>query len=241
MSNIATIILGLVQGITEFIPISSSGHLNLLQTIFGLTPSLDLNIFLNTATLFSVLIYFRNHIDYLKSNLKYIFFATLPLVLFSYAFIDHLDKIYEDRNLLPFFFLISSLIVLSTRFIATKEKNLSFSMALVVGVFQIMAVLPGISRSGITILTGLLLGLKRKDAFLFSFSLYIPASIGAIFLDIKDSSSFYYFEPIYVLTFLLTVVIGVITLKLLKNTLVNNHYYLFGLYTLLLSAYLILT
>ncbi len=241
MSNIVTITLGVVQGITEFIPISSSGHLNLLQTIFGLTPSLDLNIFLNTATLFSVLIYFRNHTDYLKSKLKYILLATLPLVLFSCIFVNYLYKIYEDSNLLPFFFLATSLMVLSTRFIAPKGKNLSYSMALAIGIFQVLAVLPGISRSGITILIGLLLGLSRKETFLFSFALFIPASIGAIFLDIKNSSLLNFIEPTHILTFLLTVVIGVVALKLLKNTLINNYYYLFGVYTLLLSLYLILT
>ncbi len=240
MSNLSIIVLGVVQGITEFIPVSSSGHLNLFQSIFGFSNFLDLNIFLNTATLLSVIIFFRNYSDYFMKNLKFILIGSLPIIAVGLLLRDSINNIYDSPLLLPPFFLITSLLVLLTRVIPSKNYQLNYSKALTIGLFQAVAILPGISRSGATILAALLLGLSRKQAFYFSFSLFIPASIGAILFELGNITPVSFFQPIYLVTFTLTAAIGVIALKLLRNTLVNNHYWIFGIYTLILSFCLFL-
>lgn len=236
MNPLQSYLLGLVQGITEFLPISSSGHLNLLQHFFGLTPSLSLDIFLNTATLFSVIFFFKNQIKYFFNNLLYIIVASVPATLVGILLKDQVENIFGDIHLLPYFFLITSALLVSTKFIKSKtESKLNFKNALIIGIMQAVAILPAVSRAGATITTGLWLGLAPVEAFNFSFCLFIVASLGTIVLDHKNLFMASNFSPVMLTTFFITFVSGIIALYLLKKVLASKNMWYFGIYTIILA------
>ena len=226
-------------GITEFLPISSSGHLNLLQHFFGLTPSLSLDIFLNTATLFSVLFFFKKQIKYFFNNLKYIIIASIPAALVGIFLKDQVQIVFANTKLLPYFFLITSTLLISTKFIKNKSNlKLNYKNYLLIGLMQAMAILPAVSRSGITITTALLLGLAPLEAFNFSFCLFIVASLGTIVLDYKNLFIAPNFSPVMLSSFFITFIAGIIALYFLKKIVISKNLWMFGIYTLILSVVL---
>jgi undecaprenyl-diphosphatase len=236
MSSLQGLILAFVQGITEFLPVSSSGHLNLLQHLFGLKSSLTFDIFLNTATLFSVLFFFRNKIKYFFDNLLYIIIGSIPAGLVGVLFKKQIAIIFADVKLLPYFFLVTAIFLLITKFLLPKSEKLDVKKALIIGFFQAAAILPAVSRSGSTIFAGLLMGLSTIEAFNFSFCLFIPASIGAIVLDLKDLTiSGTFFTPVYLLSFIITAIVGYFALSVLKKILAGGKFWYFGIYLLILS------
>ena len=170
MTLFQSLILSVIQGISEFLPISSSGHLNLAQHFMGISPSLALDIFLNTATFFSVLFFFRHQISYFKNNLLYIIIGSLPAGLVGILLKDQIETIFGNPKLLPFFFLITAVFVLLTKWAKKSGSDMDIKKALVIGIFQAVAILPGVSRAGSTIFIALMLGLPAQAAFNYSFS-----------------------------------------------------------------------
>lgn len=238
MSYLQGFFLAVVQGITEFLPVSSSGHLNLLQHFLELKPSLTLDIFLNTATLFSVLFFFRTKIKYFFNNLPYIIIGSIPAALVGIFLKDQVEVIFSNLNLLPYFFLITALCLLSTKFLPFRNEALNIKKALIIGIFQAIAILPAVSRSGSTIFAGLLVGLSSVESFNFSFSLFIPASLGALLLDVKNLNSLNILQPNLVLSFLTTFIVGVLALTILNKLLVKRKLWYFGVYVFILAIWL---
>lgn len=235
MSLLQSLILAVVQGITEFLPISSDGHLNLVQHFFGFSPSLTFDVFLHLATFFSVLFFFRKKIPYFISNLKYIIVGSIPAVIVGFCFKDQIESLFASPSLLPFFFLITAAYALSTKFLKKQDKKVTYLSALVIGTFQALALLPGVSRSGGTIFSALLFGLSPLNAFNFSFSLFIPASAGAILLELKDILSPSILTANNLLAFVFAFFVGLAALKILEKALTSNKYWYFGVYTLILA------
>lgn len=235
MNFIQAIYFGIIQGAAEFLPISSSGHLNLAQYFSKFTPSLGFDIFLNTATLISVLFFFRDKISYFFKNLFFIIIGTVPAAVIGVIFKHKFESIFADIHLLPYFFLITSTFMLISAKIKKSDKKMTIAKAIIIGIFQSVAILPGVSRAGSTIFAGLLLGLSPIEAFDFSFSLFIPASLGAIVLGIKDMSGFPLTSPSYILCFLITLITGIFALKILKKVLIGNKLWYFGIYTTVLA------
>lgn len=235
MNLFQSIILSTVQGISEFLPISSSGHLNLFQYLFNLQPSLTFDVFLNTATLISVLFFFRKQLDYFFKNLKYIIVGSIPAALAGIFLKNQFEAIFSDIKLLPFFFLITAAFVFSTKYLSDKSEKMDYKKALIIGLFQAVAILPAVSRSGSTIFAGLLLGLAPMEAFNFSFSLFIPASIGALLLSAKDLKGANLFEPNYLIAFVITTIVGIIALMILKKVLIGKKLWIFGFYVLIIA------
>jgi len=235
MNFLQAIILSLVQGISEFLPISSKGHLNLAQHLLGLQSSLTFDIFLNTATLLSVIFFFRKQIPYFIKNLKYIIVGTLPAIFFGFILKQRLEGIFENPDILPYFFLVTAVMLFSTKYLKLNDQKLTYKKALIIGIIQSFALFPGISRSGSTIFAGLLVGLSASSAFNFSFALFIPASLGALVLDIKDLSGANYFSPVYLFSFVLTAVVGYFALSYLKKVLVSHKFWFFGVYITILA------
>lgn len=235
MSFIQAIILSFIQGIAEFLPISSSGHLNLAQYFFKIEPSLTLDIFLNTATFLSVLFFFRKQLKYFFTNLKFIIVASIPAALVGILFKDQVDSIFADIHFLPFFFILGSIFVFSTKFFGSKDEKLNYKKAIIIGIFQAIAILPGVSRAGATIFAGLLLGLAPIQAFNFSFCLFIPASFGALILGAKDLSTSGILSPEYLLAFIITFFVGIFALGVLKKVLIGQRFWIFGIYTFILA------
>ncbi len=189
------IILGLIQGLTEFLPVSSSGHLALFHDIFGLEEATQaFDIFLHMATLIAVFIYYWKDIWPLIKNpfqrtTALLVAGTIPTVIAALLFNDALGEIFVGAKNLGFNFLFTGLVLLyaDTRRTGKKKiRNMSIFDALVVGTMQGIAIAPAISRSGMTISGCLSRNMDRKNAAKFSFLLSIPAILGAMVLTLKD-------------------------------------------------------
>ncbi|MBI2054203.1 MAG: undecaprenyl-diphosphate phosphatase [Candidatus Staskawiczbacteria bacterium] len=181
MDIFQSIILGIVQGITEFLPISSSGHLVLLQKMFGIKePPIFFDTLIHFATILAVIFYLRKEIWSVLKGLNkkenqrlvlLILLATIPAVVVGFSMKDEIDEIFNSLSLLAVSFLITALILFLTKFFENGKKNLeklSWLDSLLIGIFQALAILPGVSRSGGTISAGFFRGLDRTSAFKFS-------------------------------------------------------------------------
>ena len=238
MSLTSLLLLSLIQGITEFLPVSSSGHLNLFQSFLNITPSLSFDVFLNTATLFSVIFVFRRQIKNFLKNLPLIVLGSLPAAIIGLLFSSPIGSIFSQTQYLPFFFLFTSILLFSLKFIKAKNQPLTPLKALIIGLFQTLALFPGVSRSASTLFAALLLGLSPQNAFKFSFYLFIPASLGALLLNVGEVSSLSSFSALPSLTaFLLAFLVGILCLHLLRRLLIGRRLWLFGFYTLILSLF----
>ena len=196
MSNIQAFFLGLVQGLAEFLPISSSGHTTLLQMFFGIGEAPEiLNVLLHLGTLLVVLLVYRKAIwemlrHPIKSELKWVILATIPTVIAALTIKDKLEGYFGDFKYLGYFFLFTSFVLLVgeavNRLRAQKHKHMRWYDALVMGCMQVLAILPGVSRSGCTISGGMVTGLSRRHSVDFSFLMSIPAILGSAVLGAKD-------------------------------------------------------
>ena len=246
-------ILSVLQGIAEFLPISSSGHIVTFGSIMeslGPEPKkrldiTELNIVLHAGTLLSILLYYHRAIlqILLKSRrlIPLICIGTLPVVVSglsikysSYAWID------KDPLLAGFMFVVTGFLLMTLPRLGegtTEYTEINWRQALLIGLFQAVAILPGISRSGSTIVGGCLLGLKRESAATFSFLLAIPAILGAVTLEcrdlLKEGSST---SPVLLaFGFVLSFVVGLISLVLLVRWLGKGKLHLFAYYVILLG------
>ena len=201
MNIFNAIILGVLQGLTEFLPVSSSGHLVLMQKIFGITePALFFDTMLHIGTLLAVFVILRRDIwDILRKIIQpltlYLIIATIPAVIIALAFGDIIEHAFESGKFLGVCFLITTALLVTAEFLS-KRANASGGLksgdkmnwldALVIGIMQAVAIAPGISRSGATISGALSRKLDRDFAARFSFLLSIPAILGAVVLQSKD-------------------------------------------------------
>lgn len=195
MNILEAIILGLIQGLTEFLPVSSSGHLVLFQNLFGIKEATQaFSILLHVATLIAVFIYYWKDIWALicrpfQRTTALLIAGTIPTVVIALLFNDTFDAIFGAGKFIGFNFIFTGLILLyadQRREGRKKIKNMSIFDALVVGTMQGVAILPAVSRSGMTISTCLARGVNRENAARFSFLLSIPAILGGMVLTIKD-------------------------------------------------------
>ncbi len=203
MTWIEALVLGLLQGLTEFLPVSSSGHLEIGSAIFGLQEeNLTFSIIVHGATFLSVIVVFRNDILNLIKGLfrfewndetKFILLlivSALPVGIVGVVFKSQIESLFEGNILLVgSMLLITSLLLLLTSFAPNKKKDITLKSAIIIGIAQTIAVLPGISRSGATISTALYLGIDREKATRFSFLMVLIPIFGASFLEILELTS----------------------------------------------------
>lgn len=244
MSIWKSLFLGLLQGLTEFLPISSSGHLVLGQKFFNLQPPIFFDILIHFGTLFAIIFYFFKDFNKLKSKkfLSLLIVGTLPAGIIGLFLREKLEIIFDSYSIVGFSFLITALLLFSTKFISRQNKTIgkiSWREAFFIGCFQALALLPGVSRSGATIVAGLFLGLKRQEAFSFSFFLAIPAIVGALLLEtlkrgVEGNLT------IGLMGMLMAFFSGFLALKILQRILTKGKLFYFGFYCLFLGA-LILT
>ena len=191
---IEILILSAVQGISEFLPISSSAHLILISNFYDLkTSSLLIDISLHLGSLFAIIFYFRKDLFNLKENqklLKLIIIGSIPLIIFGYI-LHTTDLIYFLRNIKVIAW--ATLVFGIFLFFSDQRKidknistNLNIKIIIFIGLFQILALVPGVSRAGITLTAARFLKFNRVDSSKISFLLSIPALAGASFLGLKD-------------------------------------------------------
>jgi len=201
MSVFEAIILGIVQGLTEFLPVSSSGHLVLLQKIFGINePALFFDTMLHVGTLLAVFaVLWKDILEILKKIVQpltgYLILATIPMVIIALLFNSKVEHAFESGQFLGFSFLITTCLLVTAEILSRRaakienivsDKKMKWTDALVVGIMQAIAIIPGISRSGATISGALFCKLDRNFAARFSFLLSIPAILGAVVFQTKD-------------------------------------------------------
>lgn len=182
-------ILGLLQGLTEFLPVSSSGHLILASLAMNVEPSLSFELALHVATLLAVIIYYRKSLISLLRhpfNVKnlYLIGATAITAVFALALRDFADLM-QNGELLPFFFIATAGILIVGNFFKTKKSNGILSCVFV-GVAQGIAVIPGLSRSGLTVAAGMMSGKTKEESTENSFLLSIPVVTGSALIEIMS-------------------------------------------------------
>ncbi|MEZ6091181.1 MAG: undecaprenyl-diphosphate phosphatase [Pirellulaceae bacterium] len=188
------ILLAIIQGIAEFLPISSSGHLVIFGKLIGVAEeSATVNIVLHAGTLASILVvYWRRIINLLTEDRRVIpllIVGTIPAGIAGIIIKTQYESVLESPLVAGWMLLITGGLLLLLKQIPDKSEryqSLPWSKAFEVGMFQALALMPGISRSGSTIVGGRLLGLSKEDAVTFSFLLAIPAILGATVLELKD-------------------------------------------------------
>ena len=242
------LLLSLIQGVSEFLPISSAAHLILASNIYEFkNQSLLIDISLHLGSLLAILFYFRNEIFNLKNNLNLlnkIIVATLPLIIIGY-FLYSTGIIYEFRNIKVIVwttFVGAILLHIADRrkIFNNLENSFNFKSALIIGLFQIIALIPGTSRAGITITAGRILGFDRTDSTKISFYLSIPALAGASVIGIKDLlKENIEFNFIVLVGIFLSFIFSLITIKYFLKFIKKFSFKIFVFYRIILSLILL--
>jgi len=213
MDLIQALILAIIQGMTEFLPVSSSAHLILVPKIIGWNDQgLLFDIALHFGTLLAVLIYFRGDLaqmiedllrnrshNIMQSDVMILIIATIPVVIVGGLFNDWIENNLRSSNVIATTSIIFGLILLASDKFSSSKNNLTLRIGLLIGLAQVLALIPGVSRSGITITMGLFMGLGRVKSAKFSFLLAIPVILGASVLQIYESYSIAFSSINYVL------------------------------------------
>ena len=247
------ILTGVLQGLTEFLPISSSGHLVIISS---LSSELDLNTndiaFLHIGTLFSIVFFYRKRIFEIFEDLdtfvfyfKIILAGIIPAVLIG--LLTPIQNIIDDSpNLILITgasYLIFSLLLIFSGKINNSEalniRDITVSQAFVIGIAQSIALLPGVSRSGVTLLTAIYLGVKKADAIYYSLLLGIPTIFGAWSLTFINDS--FQVNTNIVLPTIVAMFTGLLAIRVLINFTTSSKLQYFGYYCLLLSMFCFIT
>ena len=267
MSWFEALIAGIIQGLTEFLPVSSSGHLVIYATLFGEGEggNLGFNVFLHFATLIAVIVVYRKDVwllirelfgaigdifkgkpDFKSPDRRYLLMvviATIPAVLVGGAF-----KVFEMDAMLENIFIVAVMLIVTAVFMflvdRLEDKKLSaanapLSKALLVGIIQAIAILPGLSRSGSTIFAGVLVGFKKEFAVRFAFILSIPAILGASVVELNSAmKNGFGIEPVsLVIGFIAALFFGILAIRLIKLLINSNKFFIFGIYCLCVSVF----
>ena len=239
------IFLGIIQGLTEFLPVSSSAHL----AIFGkMVKDLDLGFFtlLHLGTLLAVVWFLRKYlvelaILFFKLDKKawkifvYVVISTIPAAFFGFVFNNKIENIFGKSKLIAVFLLITGgVLILSDlkKEGALDIQKLGVFNALVIGLFQSFALFPGISRSGMTLVAGLLIGLKREETVKYSFLISIPAILGAFVFESGNLKA----DTWSILGFLSSAVVGFVALHFLKLLTIKRKLRYFAYYCWIIAA-----
>lgn len=199
MTELQALLLGIIQGLTEFLPVSSSGHLEIGHALLGIKDenSLLFVLTVHVATVLSTIIVFRKDIQLLCKDLfefkwnnstiyiSKLLFSSIPIIIIGFLFREHLEDLFTGNLFfVGCMLLLTACLLTLTQFVRKSDGKITFGNAFLIGIAQTLAVLPGISRSGATIATGLLLKGKKEDVARFSFLMVLIPILGAAFIDI---------------------------------------------------------
>jgi undecaprenyl-diphosphatase len=256
MDPLQAVILGFIQGVTEWLPISSTGHLRITELLLGLSLPLLFDITLHVGTLVVILFFFRKDVknifaalakgDFKSENGKLIpliIVGTVPTAIIGVAFSNTIEAVFSSYLPIAGAFLTCGIVLYISKTGQDQKENITYVAALAIGAAQGIALIPGISRSGVTIATALLLGLRREKAFKFSFLLSGPAVIGALGLTLYEQHDMLTLVGIgwteILVGIAVSIVVSYFALKLLWKTLAGKKFYLFAFYCWLIAAILL--
>ena len=254
MNEIDAIILGVIQGLTEFLPVSSSGHLEITRELLDTnqlpSDNLLMTSVLHFATALSTILVFRKDIYNLikglfdkenkpsKSYIIKILIAIVPAGLVGFLLSDEIEFLFSGNMILVgIMLIITGTLLFLTKILKTKNFKISSLHALIIGLSQAFAVIPGISRSGATICTSLFLGNNKSEAAKFSFLIVIPVIFGAILKDVLSGDIFDNEIKISILIigFISSFLTGVLACKLMLKIVANNNLIYFSFYCFVLG------
>lgn len=258
------LILGIVQGVTEPIPISSSGHIVIFRELFGIeTKGLSFEIFVNFASLLAIIIIYWKDIVRLTKNgflyvakkdpdaksdfqfIIYLIIATIPVGVVGVLFGDALGEALSDPVVVGYTLLITAAAVWTIRNLRGRKADgdLTTKDAVIVGLAQAIAVTPGISRSGATIVASMLLGMKQETALRFSFLLYIPVSLGTTILEVPELVESAEFQSLLIpniVAFIAAFIATYLALKWFMNIMARGNLKYFSYYCLVVGILVII-
>ena len=241
--------LAVVQGVSEFIPVSSSAHLVILSEFFDFeNQSLVFDVGLHLGSLIAIILFFRNDLLKIKSDknlLKLIIIGSLPLIIFGYSFINFgVINIFRNIEVIAWSSLVFGLLLYyADGFKVSKkfDKDLSIKSILIIGIMQVLSLVPGVSRSGIIITVGRLLNFNREDSIKISFFLSIPALLGASILSIKDvAKENFEFNLLLIISILVSFIFSYLTIKYLLIYVQKFSLKIFVIYRIILSFFIFL-
>jgi len=228
------ILLGIVQGLTEFFPVSSSGHLVILQNIMGLKgQEIVITVILHLATVLALVIFFTKDIIRAMRDLRLIIFILIVTVITGVIGIagkDFFKHLFSSVKIVSAALVVTGIILIFTKKERVNNKEAGAKDAVVLGITQGLAIIPGISRSGITISTLLFRGLSRENAFRLSFLAAIPAILGASLLELKDIAALEADKINLGAGFIAAFIAGLFALFFLKRIVKMGKLHYFGFY-----------
>ena len=260
MDVLNAIILGIIQGLTEFLPVSSSGHLEIFKVILGdnklPNESLLMTVILHFATACSTIVVFKDDIKDLilglfsfEKNDSFwfsvkIILSMVPAVFVGFFFESEIESLFNGNLTI-----VGSMLILTGAllFLADKakpsEKKISFSSSLLVGIAQAIAIIPGISRSGATISTAVILGIDKENAAKFSFLMVVPLIIGKVIKDITSAETIVNNESFFplIIGFVFAFITGMIACKWMIKLVKNSKLKYFSIYCFLIGIFSIIS
>ncbi len=255
MDPIQAILLGFIQGATEWLPISSTGHLRITEQILGLTLPLLFDVVLHAGTLAIVLLFFRKDVKaillaFVKGDFEsekgklilLIIVGTVPTALIGVVLSNIIDTFFSSFLPIAAAFITCGFMLYLSK-TGQEKKDVTYKLALAIGTAQGLALVPGLSRSGLTIATALLLGVRREKAFKFSFLLSVPAIIGALGVTLYKQHEALTLVGVGWVDILAGIAVSLFVsyfaLKLLWKVMADKKFYLFAFYCWLIGAILL--
>ncbi|WGS65509.1 undecaprenyl-diphosphate phosphatase [Marinitoga aeolica] len=236
------ILLGIIQGLTEFLPVSSSGHLALFSKLINFDPNVSFFAFLHLMTFFAVLLFVYKEVWFILKGMftgkkdawnlaLKIIVSSIPAAFIGLMFENQISEAFSSLKLVGVFFLFTSIaMILSDRFNGKKElMDITYIDAIIIGLFQAASIFPGISRSGFTLFGALLMNTKKEAALKYSFLMSLPVTFGAGMLEIHKVN----FTAPVIYSGIFTFIFGVLGLFILKKTVINGKLKYFGYYTII--------
>jgi undecaprenyl-diphosphatase len=249
---IETILLAIVQGITEWFPISSSGHLVIFQQLFKINVPVSFDVMLHVGTLISVIaIFWRDIVKIIRSIFKfnfkteegklflYLIIGSIPTAIIGLLFKDFFESLFTNLLAVGLFLIINGFILFFTKY-ANGVKKLNSYDSIIIGISQGISIIPGISRSGITISAGLLRKLDKEIVIRYSFLLSLLAIIGATLVKSKDLVLGQIPYDITLIGIIISALVGYFALKTVINFLMNKKFHNFAYYCWIVGLLIII-
>jgi undecaprenyl-diphosphatase len=242
--------LGLIQGLTEFLPVSSSGHLVIFEKIFGVKPDdLVFEVLVHFGTLIAVVIYFRERLRRIfisvfnaakseddRAHTKlgwFLVLGTIPAVVIGLILKSQVELAFASPRWASGMLIVTAVILLLTRWTKREDGRLNWARSLLIGMAQALAIMPGISRSGATIATGMFARMKKSESAEFSFLLSVPAIAGATIMQLPDFLADVG-DARLMINYLagagVAALVGYLSIALLMNIVKKGKFFYFGLY-----------
>ena len=243
------VILALVQGITEFLPISSSGHLSILKTFLDINSDGALiEVVLHAGTLISILLFYRKRLSKIfkrilnkdEESLRFfscVIIAIIPIGVIGFIFGDSIEYLFNNTKLVCLFLIITGIFLIFSNFWRSKISNFNTRKSFLIGLAQMFAILPGMSRSGLTIGMGNIIGIDAKKSAEFSFIIAIPVLTGVIvkyFLNLEWDSISISINYLF-LGLIISFITGLLSLRWLISLLEKGKFWYFGLYCIFIG------